>query len=115
MDMAEWLRGMGLEQYEPAFREHDIDGEILRRLTAEDLRDLGVVSIGHRRRLLDAIAALAQGPNESAAAEAAVLAVDREAEPPIGSDKPQAAEPARRHSKTRVRSDAPRRGETPLV
>jgi class 3 adenylate cyclase/predicted ATPase len=60
MDVAEWLRGLGLEHYAPAFRDNNIDGEVLRRLTVEDLRDLGVISIGHRRRLLDAIAALAQ-------------------------------------------------------
>jgi class 3 adenylate cyclase len=58
MDVAEWLRGLGLEQYAPAFRDNDIDGEVLRRLTSEDLRELGVVSVGHRRRLLDAVAAL---------------------------------------------------------
>src|SRR5215469_8351893 len=58
MDVAEWLRGLGLEQYAPAFRDNDIDGEVLRRLTGEDLRELGVRSIGHRRRLLDAISAL---------------------------------------------------------
>jgi hypothetical protein len=58
MDVAEWLRGLGLDQYITAFRANDIDGEVLRRLTADDLRELGVTSIGHRRRLLDAIAAL---------------------------------------------------------
>jgi class 3 adenylate cyclase len=58
MDMAEWLRGLGLEQYAPAFRDNDIDGEVLPRLTGEDLRELGVKSIGHRRRLLDAISSL---------------------------------------------------------
>jgi class 3 adenylate cyclase/predicted ATPase len=58
MDVAEWLRVLGLEQYAPAFRDNDIDREILRRLTGEDLRELGVRSIGHRRRLLDAISAL---------------------------------------------------------
>ena len=63
MNMAEWLRGLGLEQYASAFRANDIDGEVLRRLTAEDLRELGVTSIGHRRRLLDAIASL--GPAET--------------------------------------------------
>jgi SAM domain (Sterile alpha motif) len=47
MDVAEWLRGLGLEHYAPAFRDNDIDGEVLRRLTADDLRDLGVASIGH--------------------------------------------------------------------
>jgi len=60
MDVAEWLRGLGLEQYGPAFRDHDIDGEVLRRLTGDDLRELGVASVGHRRRLLDAIAALGE-------------------------------------------------------
>src|ERR1700758_5519874 len=61
MDVAEWLRGLGLAQYVPAFRDNDIDGEVLRRLTADDLRELGVASIGHRRRLLDAIAQLVGG------------------------------------------------------
>ena len=70
MDIAEWLRGLGLDQYLPAFRANDIDGEVLGRLTAEDLRELGVASIGHRRRLLDAITAL--GPAEA------------RAEPPLG-------------------------------
>ena len=61
MNVAEWLRGLGLGQYVLAFRDNDIDEEVLRRLTAEDLRDLGVASIGHRRRLLDAIVALGEG------------------------------------------------------
>src|SRR5499427_3802199 len=55
MDVAEWLRGLGLERYAPAFRDNDIDEMVLRRLTGEDLRELGVTSVGHRRRLLDAI------------------------------------------------------------
>ena len=58
MDVAEWLRRLGLEQYAPAFRANDIDEEVLRRLTGDDLRELGVTSIGHRRRLFHAIAAL---------------------------------------------------------
>jgi len=58
MDVADWLRGLGLEQYEPTFRENEIDDKVLTRLTAEDLKDLGVTMVGHRRRLLDAIAAL---------------------------------------------------------
>jgi SAM domain (Sterile alpha motif) len=45
MDVAEWLRGLGLEQYAPAFRTNDIDGEVLRRLTGDDVRELGVRSI----------------------------------------------------------------------
>ena len=48
MDVAEWLRGLALDQYITAFRVNDIDGEVLRRLTADDLRELGVTSIGHR-------------------------------------------------------------------
>jgi hypothetical protein len=58
MDVAEWLRGLALDIYITAFLANDIDGEVLRRLTGEELRELGVTSIGHRRRLLDAIAAL---------------------------------------------------------
>jgi class 3 adenylate cyclase/predicted ATPase len=58
LDIAAWLRGLGLAQYEPAFRENAIDSTVLRNLTAEDLKDLGVVLVGHRRRLLDAIEAL---------------------------------------------------------
>src|SRR5262245_3189966 len=58
MDIAAWLRGLGLEQYEAAFRDNDIDAQVLPRLTAEDLISIGVTSVGHRRRLLDAIAAL---------------------------------------------------------
>ncbi|HXC29147.1 MAG TPA: AAA family ATPase, partial [Stellaceae bacterium] len=58
MNVAKWLRDLGLEQYAPAFRDNDIDEKVLRRLTGDDLRDLGVTSIGHRRRLLDAIATL---------------------------------------------------------
>ena len=58
MDIAAWLRGLGLEQYEPAFRANEIDERVLSHLTSEDLREIGVVSIGYRRRLLDAIAVL---------------------------------------------------------
>ncbi len=58
MDVGEWLHGLGLQQYEQAFRDNEIDARLLPRLTAEDLKDLGVTLVGHRRRLLDAIAAL---------------------------------------------------------
>jgi class 3 adenylate cyclase len=58
MDVGGWLRKLGLEQYEPAFRENKIDSAILPRLTAEDLKDLGVALVGDRRRLLEAIASL---------------------------------------------------------
>jgi class 3 adenylate cyclase/predicted ATPase len=62
MDVAAWLRGLGLEQYAPAFRDNDVDGEVLPELTADDLISIGVASVGHRRKLLAAIAALGAEP-----------------------------------------------------
>jgi len=56
MNIGGWLRRLGLEQYETAFRENRIDDTVLPRLTAEDLKELGVEFVGDRRRLLDAIA-----------------------------------------------------------
>jgi hypothetical protein len=58
MDVADWLRQLGLERYEAAFRANDVSAEVLLRLTADDLRELGVLSVGHRRQMLDAIEAL---------------------------------------------------------
>lgn len=58
MDIADWLRTLGLEQYEAAFHENAVDADLLPSLTAEDLKDLGITAVGHRRRLLDAIAKL---------------------------------------------------------
>jgi class 3 adenylate cyclase len=58
MDVGGWLRRLGLEQYEAAFRENEIGEKVLPNLTAEDLKDLGVGMVGHRRVLLDAIVAL---------------------------------------------------------
>ena len=58
MNIDSWLRSLGLAQYEAAFRDNAIDEKVLPRLTAEDLKDLGVGLVGHRRTLLDAIAAL---------------------------------------------------------
>jgi class 3 adenylate cyclase len=62
MDVAAWLRGLGLAHYASAFRDNDVDGEVLPELTADDLIGLGVTSIGHRRKLLAAIAALRTEP-----------------------------------------------------
>ena len=59
-----------LEQYEAAFRENDIDETVLPGLTAEDLKELGVASLGHRRKLLDAIAALRAGESAKTKATA---------------------------------------------
>src|ERR1700720_2423160 len=58
MDIVVWLRSLGLGKYEAAFRENDIDETVLPSLTHENLKELGVASLGHRVKLLDAIAAL---------------------------------------------------------
>ena len=60
MDILAWLRELGLERYEQAFRENEIAADILPKLTADDLKDIGVTIVGHRRKLLAAIAALAE-------------------------------------------------------
>ena len=59
MDVGGWLRGLGLGQYEEKFRDNKIDADVLPRLTVDDLKDIGVSVVGDRRRLLDAIAAIA--------------------------------------------------------
>src|SRR6266481_4298789 len=76
IDVASWLRQLGLAQYEPAFRDNEVDGEILPDLTAEDLIAIGVTPVGHRRKLLSAIAAL------NAAAPAATLTATPASVPP---------------------------------
>src|SRR5689334_12979980 len=65
MDMGGWLRNLGLEQYEATFRENAINEKVLPNLTAEDLKDMGVTVVGHRRVLLDAIAALRTNPAQA--------------------------------------------------
>jgi class 3 adenylate cyclase len=80
MDIAAWLDGLGLQQYEPVFRNNDIDSAVLPSLTAEDLKDLGITSIGHRRRLLEAIAALREGGRAAAVALVADVPPIAEAE-----------------------------------
>src|SRR5580704_13755034 len=72
VDIAAWLQRLGLEQYEQAFQGNDIDGEVLPELTAEDLIGLGVTSIGHRRKLLAAIAALGGKPADDTSAPATI-------------------------------------------
>ena len=66
MDVAEWLRSLGLEQYAPAFEENHIQPQLLPSLTAEDLKELGIASVGHRRAILAAIAGLRAGPTAAA-------------------------------------------------
>jgi class 3 adenylate cyclase/predicted ATPase len=70
VDIAEWLKGLGLSQYARAFADNDIDEHVLMDLTAEDLTSIGVASVGHRRRLLSAIATLQQPDTPLASAPA---------------------------------------------
>jgi hypothetical protein len=67
MDVAAWLRGLGLEQYAPAFRDNDVDSEALPQLTVDDLIGIGVTSVSHRRKLLAAIALLGAAASAAAA------------------------------------------------
>jgi len=63
MDIGSWLTGLELGQYKQAFDNNDVDGEMLRQLTGDDLKDIGVASLGHRRKLLEAIAGLNSAPS----------------------------------------------------
>jgi class 3 adenylate cyclase/tetratricopeptide (TPR) repeat protein len=67
IDIAEWLRGLGLEQYAPAFAENAIDWKVLPKLTSDDFREIGVAAVGHRRKLLEAIAILSEAARPGAA------------------------------------------------
>ena len=73
MDIVVWLRSLGLGKYEAAFRENEIDETVLPSLTQEDLKELGVTALGHRVKLLDAIAAL----RSDASGKTASVDVDR--------------------------------------
>jgi len=73
VDVAAWLHGLGLQQYEQAFRDNAIDAAILPELTSEDLRDIGVNLVGHRRKLLGAIAALSSGGGANPVSAAPVV------------------------------------------
>src|SRR4051794_35819809 len=79
MDVGQWLKSLHLEQYEAAFRENAIDAELLPTLTGDDLKDLGVTLVGHRRRLLDAIAKF---QNDSASSQIVGSAGDHPASIP---------------------------------
>src|ERR1700722_4336685 len=71
MDVGDWLRSLGLGQYDAAFRDNEIDGAVLPKLTVDDLKDLGVAAVGHRRKILSAIEELnppSAGPDEVARA-----------------------------------------------
>src|SRR5215471_4848151 len=71
MDVGGWLRSLGLGKYEAAFRENEIDETVLPSLTDEHLKELGVTALGHRVKLLDAIAALPKDANVQTATASA--------------------------------------------
>jgi class 3 adenylate cyclase len=90
MDVVAWLSGLGLEQYAELFRENHIESEILYGMTAEDLKELGILSFGHRRRLLNAIAALGRGPPTRDVTQSAASTASAPASPPtIGAERRQ--------------------------
>jgi class 3 adenylate cyclase len=64
-----------MNQYKQAFIDNDVDCELLCRLTSDDLKDIGVASLGHRRRLLDAIASLNSTPHDAPVSSAPALAI----------------------------------------
>ena len=81
-------RSLGLGQYEAAFRDNEIDGDVLPKLTVEDLKDLGVAVVGHRRKIMSAIEALnapSAAPAEAAHAPAAPTACPRPTPPSAAS------------------------------
>jgi hypothetical protein len=89
MDVAKWLGQLGLSQYQTIFAENGIDAEVLRQLTAEDLKELGVDLLGHRRKLLNAIEALRSEVESTAPAVPAEAPSSVPAQPAAG--------PQRRH------------------
>ena len=78
LNVGDWLQGLGLVHYADLFRANDIDGDLLAGLTGDDLKDMGIVSLGHRKKLLEAIAALAAAPAASQPARVAGTAERRQ-------------------------------------
>jgi class 3 adenylate cyclase/tetratricopeptide (TPR) repeat protein len=66
LDIGQWLRDLGLQSYEQAFRDHGVDVDVLCRLTAEDLKEIGVSAVGHRRKILHAVGELAAARSQAA-------------------------------------------------
>lgn len=80
VDIAAWLRRLGLEQYEQTFRDNAIDAEVLTDLTEADLEKLGLL-LGHRKRLVKAIVELGLSTNRSTPSTAEITAQPNAAEP----------------------------------
>jgi class 3 adenylate cyclase len=81
MDVVVWLRSLGLEEYEAAFRDNKINERVLPNLTQEDLKEIGVGPVGHRRILLEAIAALRAETGGKASSDAATTSTAPSASP----------------------------------
>jgi hypothetical protein len=75
VDIDSWLGELGLAQYAQAFADNDIDAETLVELTNEDLKELGVTSLGHRKKILAAIlqAIMVKGPPQFGQAVMSIL------------------------------------------
>src|ERR1700757_1886646 len=82
MDIVVWLRSLGLGKYEAAFRENEIDETVLPSLTHETLKELGVTAVGHRLKLLDAIATLQRNASGNTASVDAPTASGSARAPP---------------------------------
>jgi hypothetical protein len=103
MDVGAWLEKLGLERYEQAFRDNEIDADILSTLTSEDLDDLGIKLVGHRRKLLNAIESLSTGAGKHVGEPACAPEADGR----------QRIEPLR--AEAAQRSDAERRTHRPIL
>src|SRR5215475_6636279 len=75
MEVGDWLRKLGLGQYEATFRESQIEADVLLELTDQHLKDIGV-SLGHRLRMLRAIRELRGAPPAALAAVSGSKAKD---------------------------------------
>ena len=91
MDVGDWLRSLGLGQYEAAFRDNAVDSAVLPKLTADDLKEIGVVAVGHRRRLLDGIAALGFSGDSSDVSPAPSIAPAPTVSRPVAAASPSAS------------------------
>jgi class 3 adenylate cyclase len=77
MDVSAWLQSLGLGQYAQAFVDNAVDADVLPKLTADDLKEMGVTAVGHRRKLLDAIAGLEKTPQAPTPAAAPTSSAER--------------------------------------
>jgi predicted ATPase/class 3 adenylate cyclase len=92
VDVTRWLNEIGLPQYVELFRAHNIDRDVLSSLTVEDLKELGIASLGHRKKLLAAIASLTDAPAAGQAGRSAPEAESRRPSPlppPIDAERRQ--------------------------